>query len=155
MRLLLIARGIRYHGAMFERLRFLAYALRFERAFRTDRWEEVRASFHPDATYTIEGSGTRFDGEYRSPDVIIDVLRRMLDEVDRKFDERAPRLRGWVAVRDGELTLPWKARYSLGEQSMWLTGTSRCRWSGGKIIMLRDLMVADEVARWAKMVGVT
>jgi SnoaL-like protein len=139
---------------MFERIRFVRYALAFEKAFKSDDWSAVKTHFHGDATYTITGSGSRYDGVYRGPDEICATFKRMLDEVDRKFDSRAPRLRGFPRVRGGELELPWKVRYRTGADAMWLTGTSRCRFSDGKIRELTDAMDADEVARWAAMVGV-
>ena len=56
---------------MFERLRFARYALKFECAFRSDRWDAVKACFHPDATYTVAETGTRYDGVARGPDEIV------------------------------------------------------------------------------------
>jgi len=140
---------------MFERLRFVRYALKFERAFKTDDWTEVKACFHPDGAYVVVGSGTRYDGVHRGRDAIADVFKRMLDEVDRKYERRRPGLAGWPRVEDGELVLPWKARYSVGERSTLLTGTSRCRWQGGLILELEDTMVPAEVKRWAELVGVS
>jgi hypothetical protein len=80
--------------------------------------------------------------------------KRMLDELDRKFDQRVPRLRGWPRVRDGELIVRWKARYVKGSESMVLHGESRCRFDGGKIIELRDRMDPDECRRWGAIIGV-
>jgi len=138
---------------MFERLRFARYALRFERAFRDDNWDRVKECFHAEATYTIAGAGASYNGETRGPDAIVALFKRMLDDVDRKFDKRIPRPAGLPRVKGGELILPWKARYVKAGDSMWLTGESRCRFSGGKIIELRDTMVTDEVARWVAMVA--
>lgn len=136
---------------MFERIRFARYALKFERAFKTDRWDDVKACFHPDARYAIAGSSTAYDGEARGPDAIVALFQRMLNEIDRKFDRRTPRLLGLPRVRDGELELRYSVRYALGDESTILTGRSQCRFSGGKIIELRDTMVADECARWVAL----
>ena len=136
---------------MFERMRFARYALRFERAFKSDRWDDVKACFHPDGVYAIEGTNTEYDGEYRGPDAIAGCFKRMLDEGDRKFDKRKPTLKGWLSLKNGVLSFPWRVVYTKGKQSVVLNGASRCRFQDGKIIELRDTMVADEVARWAAM----
>ena len=136
---------------MFERLRFARYALRFERAFKTDDWGPVQDCFHPDARYVIEGSGTEYDGATQGAAAIMALFRRMLNELDRRFDKRSPRLAGFPRVRGGELDLRWSVRYTLRGESTILTGRSRCRFEGGKIIELRDTMLPDECARWAAM----
>jgi hypothetical protein len=136
---------------MFERVRFARYALRFERAFKSDDWGPVRDCFHPDARYAIEGSGTSYDGESRGRDAILELFQRMLNELDRKFDRRSPRLTGLPRVRDGELDLRWSVRYTLRGESAIVTGRSRCRFDGGKIIELRDTLLPDECARWTAL----
>lgn len=133
---------------MFERVRFALYALRFERAFRSDDWDPVRACFHPDARYTILGTGTPYDGETRGADAIMQLFRRMLDEVDRKFDRRSPRITSIPRVRGGELSFRWSARYTLRGEAAVVTGLSQCRFDGGRIVDLRDTMLPDECARW-------
>lgn len=140
---------------MFERLRFARYALRFERAFKTDQWDDVKACFHPEARYIVRGSGTSYDGEVAYPDAIVAFFKRMLDDLDRKFDSRKPGFRGLPRVRGGELFLPWKARYSIGDKSVVLTGDSRCRFKDGKIIELSDTMIEEEAKAWGALIGVT
>ena len=133
---------------MLERFRFARYALKFERAFKTDQWDEVKACFHPDATYTILGTNTEWDAETRGPDAIVALFKRMLDEGDRQYDSRRPGIVGFPRVKGGELLVPWKATYKLGDKTIVLHGESRCRFSGGKIIALSDTMRADEVQPW-------
>jgi hypothetical protein len=140
---------------MFEWVRFIRYALRFERAFKTDEWSEVKRCFADDAVYTIEGSASRFDGDYVGPDAIAGVFKQMLDEVDRKYDKRIPRLGGMPKKRAGELTIPWRATYVKGDERVILNGVSACRFAGKRIKTLRDTMIADECARWAAVVGAT
>ena len=140
---------------MFERIRFVRYALKFERAFRTDRWDEVQACFHPEAVYTIAGSGTSWDGDYRGPEAIVGCFQRMLDEVDRKYDRRKPRLTGFPRVRGGALHLSWKVHYIKGPDTVTLDGTTRFRFRDGLIVELYDTMVADQIPRCLEVVGVT
>jgi|SRR5688572_22919790 hypothetical protein len=138
---------------MFERIRFVRYALRFEKAFKTDRWDDVRRCFAADAVYDIQGSGSRFDGEARGPDAIVTKLRQMLDEIDRKYDRRAPGLSGWPRMDAGELVVGWKAAYYAGGERTMLHGTSRVRFAGGKIVRIVDLVDAGEWRRWSELVG--
>jgi ketosteroid isomerase-like protein len=135
-------------------MRFMRYALKFERAFKTDDWSKVKACFHPDARYIVAGSATEWDGETRRPDAIVAFFKRMLDALDRKFDKRIPGLRGFPRVVDGELRVLWKARYVKGGDATTLNGESRCRFSGGKIIELSDTMDPDECRKWAALIGV-
>lgn len=138
---------------MFELPKFIRYAMRFERAFKTDEWSEVKRCFADDAVYRIEGSASRFDGSYAGPEAIAAVFKQMLDEVDRKYDKRIPRLGGFPRKRGGELTIPWRALYVKGSERVILTGTSACRFTGSRIQALRDTMIADECAKWASVVG--
>ncbi len=138
---------------MLERLRFLRYALQFERAFKTDVWEPVKDCFAPDARYIIIGGEPPFDGETRGADEIIRMFQRMLNEIDRKFDKRIPGLAGFPRVRDGVLHVPWKVTYKRGGTSYPLRGVSRCRFVDGKISELSDTMDPDEVRRWAAAVA--
>jgi hypothetical protein len=141
---------------MFERIRFLRYALRFEKAFKTDDWGAVKACFHRDARYVVEGSATEWDGEVRGPDEIAAFFKRMLDALDRRFARRIPKAKALPRVRSGELYVPWKVRYvTHGGESAVLNGESRCRFEGGKIIELRDTMNADECRVWGALIGVS
>jgi hypothetical protein len=140
---------------MLELARFARYALRFERAFRDDRWGPVEDCFARDATYTITGTATRYDGETRGAHAIVQLFKYMLDEVDRKYDKRSPRPRGLPRVTGGEVVVPWAARYTIGDRGTTLTGESRCRFAAGKIAALSDAMVANEVRAWMRLVGVS
>lgn len=133
---------------MFERVRFTRYALRFERAFKTDDWEPVRECFHPNARYLIAGSGSPYDGETRGRDAIVELFQRMLNELDRKFDKRSPRLASWPRVQNGEIDLRWSVRYTLRGERTVLTGRTKCQFVGGDILELRDTLDPDECARW-------
>jgi len=139
---------------MWERIRFARYALRFERAFKTDDWGPVKECFHPDSRYIVEGSASEWDGEVRGPDAIAAFMKRMLDTIDRKFKKRIPKLAAWPRVKGGELILRWGAIYVAEAGETVLHGESRCRFSDGKILELRDIMDAEECRKWAALVGV-
>jgi hypothetical protein len=125
-----------------ERVRFARYALRFERAYKTDRWEPVIACFVPDAVYSWD------DGEMRGAAAIAELFRDLVTRYDKKFDRRIPWLTGLPRVERGVLTVPWKATYKSKLGDVVLHGTSRCKFANGKIAELRDTMVPEEVQRW-------
>jgi hypothetical protein len=52
---------------MLERFRFARYALKFERAFKTDGWDDVKACFGSDADETSAGSRWRAASHPRAP----------------------------------------------------------------------------------------
>src|SRR5256885_6278368 len=139
---------------MWERIRFARYALKFERAYKDDNWGPVKAWFHPDAHYVIEGTQTEWDGETRGPDAIAAMFKRMLDELDRKFERRIPRLRGWPRVEGGVLHVRWKVRYVAAAGEAVLHGESHCTFADGKILELRDTMDPAEVRAWGALIGV-
>ncbi len=131
---------------MFERLRFARYALRFERAYRTDRWEHVAACFRPDAVYSWEAAG-----ETHGADAIVRLFHDLVTRYDKRFDRRIPRPAGVPRLHDGVLTVPWSVKYTSRLGDIVLHGTSSCRFVDGLIAELRDTMDADEVARWTAL----
>ena len=86
-----------------------------------------------------------FDGETRGGDAIMALFKRMLDQCDRRFDRRIPKLAGWPRSRGGEVTMRWKARYVAGTEHADLTGVSVCRFEAGRIKSLHDTMLTDEI----------
>ena len=122
---------------MLELVRFARYALRFERACRSDDWSRVRRSFANDASYLIEG-GAVFTGEVHGGDAIVSKFRQMLNDFDRRFDKRIPGLRGLPRVKHGTVTFSWTAKYLVGKESALLTGTSHCTFERGLIVRLRN-----------------
>jgi hypothetical protein len=129
---------------MFELVRFMRYARRFERAFVSREWSAVRRCFADDASYLMHAVPP-FDGETRGGDAIIALFERMLDDVDRRFDRRIPKLTALPRSRRGVLTLRWSVRYVRGDEHVDLPGVSACTFARGKIVRLDDTMPADAV----------
>ena len=138
---------------MLERAKFVMYAAAFEVAFRTDRWGAVAACFTEDGVYAVDGTRTRWDGESHGRGAIVAQFKRLLDLVDRRYDRRQVGLEGPMQVEGGVLTLRWKARYTIGAERFRLTGVSRCRWRGARIVELRDEMDPELTRAWAERVG--
>ena len=133
-------------------LRFGRYALRFERAYKTDVWTGVRACFADDASYQVIGTNTVYDGITHGGDAVVTTLQRFVTEVDRKYDKRQPRADGLPRFEQDTLVLGWSVRYAIGTDARIISGTTRCRFERGKIAMLHDAMNADECARWISRV---
>jgi ketosteroid isomerase-like protein len=131
---------------MLELVRFARYAVRFERAFKSDDWSRVRRSFADDAHYIIDGGGP-FSGEVVGGDAVVAKFRQMLNDFDRRFDKRVPSLRGLPRVKHKTVTFVWAAKYLAGSESVTLTGSSDCVFEDGKIIRLHDHMVEAECER--------
>ena len=141
---------------MWERLRFARYALRFERAFKTDRWEPVLECFHPEARYSCAGARAPYDRDFVGPNDIVGMFRELVDNIDRKYDRRIPKLLSFPRVEAGTLVLRVKATYTSRLGEAVLHDEIRCRFRDGKIIELRDFMDAGELAHWedlAKQLG--
>jgi hypothetical protein len=131
---------------MLELVHFARYALRFERACKSDDWSRVRRSFADDASYLIDG-GAVFTGEVHGADEIVHKFRQMLNDFDRRFDKRLPGLRGLPRVKDGTVTFSWTAKYIVGKESALLHGTSHCTFERGRITRLHDEMNVEECER--------
>lgn len=131
---------------MLELVRFARYAVRFERAFKSDDWSRVRLSFADDAHYIIDGGG-QFTGEVVGGDLVIAKFRQMLNEFDRRFDRRIPALRGLPKVKHETVSFAWAAKYIVGGEAATLTGSSDCVFEAGKIVRLHDHMVDAECDR--------
>jgi len=138
---------------VFELVRFTLYALRFERAFRNNDWRGVRRCFADDAVYAIHDGASPYDGETYGGDAIIALFEQMLDELDRRFDRRIPKLTAWPRSRRGVVTIRWRVRYVLGEDHVDLNGVSVCRFQRGKIVYLEDTMPTDEIRAVLALVG--
>ena len=133
---------------MLELVRFARYAVRFERACKSDDWSRVRLSFANDAHYIIDGAAV-FTGEIVGGDAIIAKFRQMLNDFDRRFDRRVPGLRGLPKVKRGVVSFAWTAKYIIGNESAVLTGSSDVTFERGKIVRLHDHMVPAECeAAW-------
>lgn len=131
---------------MLELVRFARYALRFERACKSDDWSRVRRSFADDAHYIIDGAAV-FTGEIVGGDAIVSKFRQMLNDFDRRFDKRVPGLRGLPKVKHGTVSFAWTAKYLVGGESALLTGSSDVTFDKGLIVRLHDQMVAEECER--------
>jgi len=128
--------------------RFLAFAVDFEKTFADDDWTRLEPHLAEDAVYEVDAGpySCRLEGR----DAILRGMRRSLDGFDRRFDTRAVQPLGApeTVTRDGreEMSLPWRARYELGDAPpLVLEGRSTVRCEGDAIAWLRDAYTDAQV----------
>jgi hypothetical protein len=122
--------------------RFVRYALRFERAFKTDEWQPVAACFDDDAVYRMIGAPP-FESEIRGANAIVKHFQENLDDFDRRFDRRSPKITSLPRITRNTLDFDWRARYVLGADSFVLIGRTHCVFRGKCIHALTDTMDPD------------
>jgi hypothetical protein len=86
-----------------------------------------------------------FHGETHGADRIVALFQDLVEQFDRRFDRRDPRLESWPRVGpSGLLRFRWRVRYTLGEELFLLGGTTECRYRGARILLLKDTMNESE-----------
>jgi hypothetical protein len=84
-----------------------AYAVAFEHAFRDDDWQRLEPHFTPDAEHEVLGGGPLALHSVGRAAVIGD-LKRAVEEMDRRFDERIPEVLAGPDLRDGAVWMDWR-----------------------------------------------
>jgi hypothetical protein len=84
-----------------------AYAMAFEHAFRDDDWQRLEPHFTADAEHEVLGGGPLAVHSVGRAAVIAD-LKRAVDDMDRRFDERIPEVLAGPDVRDGAVWMEWR-----------------------------------------------
>lgn len=116
---------------------FAAYAAAFEKAYASDRWDEVAGYFGDDSVYEVEldpPMGGRFEGR----DAIVDYFRRVLDAFDRRFASRELALVDGPTEEDG---------------TVWLRGSATYRADGvPELVLVLELVLEFDGERIRRMV---
>jgi hypothetical protein len=120
--------------------RFLEYAAAFEQTFADDDWARLEPYFAEDAVYVVTGEeplGGRWEG--RKP--LLDHLRKIVNELDRKFHERRVELLGTPTVGENSFEMNWRGTYTkAGCPDLVFEGTERATFEGDRIQLLEDLI---------------
>jgi ketosteroid isomerase-like protein len=120
--------------------RFVEYAAAFERTFVDDDWARLEACFAEDAIYVVTGEaplGGRWEGRKQ----LLEQLRKSVNELDRKFDERRVELLGTPTIGDDSFEVRWRGTYTkAGCPDLVLEGTERATFEGNRIRLLEDLI---------------
>jgi predicted ester cyclase len=80
--------------------RFASYAMAFEQAFVSDDWTAVAEQLTDDVTYETFGNGI-FAGRAEGRAAVLARLRRLVNCLDRRFDERVPEILAGPSEREG------------------------------------------------------
>lgn len=130
--------------------RFGEYADAFEKTFEDDDWSRLDAFYAPDIAYVVSGSS--FDCELRGREAVVAGIRKALDGMDRRFDDRAIAPNGDPRVEGNRIVFPARVDYrkqGLDDLSFTLSETAEFD-DAGRIVLLRDDYDPgqDHVDRW-------
>lgn len=126
--------------------RFARYAAAFEESYVDDDWSRLEEFFTEDAVYAV--SGERFEGR----DALLAGLKRSVDGLDRRFDERKLEPRGEPELDERSISFGWRAIYRKpGLPDLVIGGRERAEFEGERIKLLEDVMdegVDERVSRY-------
>lgn len=133
------------YGAQASPLKTLvAYLEAFEQAYTSDNWNLIDPYFTADASYRVDG-GPPFSGHWSSLEGIKTQFKTILDEFDRRFDERIPELLGRPKLKEDAILFEWKATYKLaGVPDFVLVGKSAAHMRDGQIYELIDFISPED-----------
>lgn len=129
--------------------RFLIYAVKFEIAYRNNKWKGVKNCFHSNACYQVIALPP-FEGVWEGNENIIAAFIKSTNEFDKMFTQRIPRLSQFPHVKRNTVSIEWKVKYIINHEPPFvMKGTSEIQFHKGKISMLID-RIAIEVCEVAK-----
>ncbi len=123
---------------------FAAYAADFERCVADDEWSRLERHFAEDAVYRVTGQPP-LGGTWSGRDGVLEHLREVLDDFDRRFDSRRVEPLGDFRVEGAALELDWRGIYTLeGAPDLEIRGTERVELDAdGRIRLLEDRMAPE------------
>lgn len=92
--------------------RFEQYADAFEETYQDDNWSRLRQYFTGDAVHERH-AGVVYSFRHEGGDTVIEKLRDMVTNVDRKFDRRILVRTGPLEQRGDVVVMPWVGIYIL------------------------------------------
>ena len=119
---------------------FVEYAAAFEQTFVDDDWGRLEAYFAEDAIYVVTGEAP-LGGRWEGRKEVLEQLRKSVNEVDRRFEERRLELVGTPTIGENSFEVSWRGTYTKsGCPDLVLEGTERATFEGGRIQLLEDLI---------------
>lgn len=120
---------------------FIDYAAAFEETYVDDDWSRLTPFFHEGARYEVRGGPTAC--EITGREAILKGLKKSIDGLDRRFDERV------IEIADGphvaavpageEVSIGWLVTYCRGESpKIGIPGRSVFTVADGRIAAMRD-----------------
>lgn len=138
---------------------FMEYAAAFEETYVDDDWSRLTRFFHDDARYEVRGGPMAC--ELSGRDAIFKGIKKSLDGLDRRFEERA------IEITDGphvmalpageEVRIGWLVTYGRGDSPrVAIPGASVFTVADGRIAAMRDEYddaALGPVAAWLQEYG--
>jgi hypothetical protein len=119
-------------------IRFFIYALKFERAYKTNNWNVVRNCFDVNAFYAVEAPEP-FGGKFVGIENILNGFEKSVNDFDKKFEKRSPRLTKFPRVDGDTVYFNWSVKYTvIGAPNVMMKGSSEAAFLKGKIVSLID-----------------
>jgi hypothetical protein len=120
---------------------FMDYAAAFEETYVDDDWSRLIPFFHEDAHYEVRGGPMACEIEGR--EAIFKGLKKSIDGLDRRFDERVIEISDGPHVTkqtDGEeVSIGWLVTYLRDDApKIGIPGRSVFRVVDGRIAAMRD-----------------
>ncbi|MFK7895515.1 MAG: nuclear transport factor 2 family protein [Myxococcota bacterium] len=120
--------------------RFLEYAAAFEKAYEDDDWSQLEPYFTEDAVYSVTGEPP-LGGEWVGRDAVLRQFNDVVNELDRRFENRLTEIVGAPKIGEGTIEFEWRGTYSTaGEADLVFGGTEHATFSGDRIARLVDTM---------------
>jgi hypothetical protein len=130
--------------------RYAAYVAAFELAFHDDDWTRIESFFTRDIVIRIHTEP--FAGGCEGIDGVADYFRRVLDNFDRRFDERAITGPPQIAQAGNRVRAIWRTSYRrAGAPDLELSGEEVATFRGQHIARLDsrfDDGVAERMIDW-------
>lgn len=132
--------------------RFIAYALAFEKAYADEGWGELERFFCEDASRRASNGGAKLDVDSHGRTEVLTELRRGVESVDKRFDERLPEILVGPVERDGAVWMDWRLTLRReGLPDLLVEGDHGTYFRDGKIVRIEEQLapgVAERVSRY-------
>lgn len=130
--------------------RYAAYVAAFELAFHSDDWTRIEQFFTRDVVIRIHTEP--FSGGCQGIDGVADYFRRVLDNFDRRFDERAITGPPQISQTGTRVRAVWSTCYRrAGAPDLSMSGVEVATFRGQHIARLDsqfDEGVAERMVDW-------
>jgi predicted ester cyclase len=132
--------------------RFIEYALAFEKAYADESWVELEKFFCEDASRRASNGGAKLDVDSHGRTAVLAELRRGVEAVDKRFDERLPEILVGPVERDGAVWMDWRLTLRReGLPDLLIEGDHGTYFRDGRIVRIEEQLapgVAERVSRY-------
>jgi hypothetical protein len=130
--------------------RFKEYSAKFEEVFHSRNWTELESFMDEAVTYEII-SEPPFNARFEGREAVINGLRKSVDQLDRRFDERTPDIVDGPRVRGDNLWFSWITTFSVANApEFMLNGEEAITYKDRKIIAIEDRIPKAVIDRFQR-----